>query len=388
MEIYYAVGELGNGHAYRTSRVAEKLLERGHTITFFTSHPMIKEKFGDSCKIHECQSIGWYEDRSGINIILSILNMFLSLPAYDFSDSRYPKMCLREGIATQAMSRYYDIRKYANDVKPDNVVSDGDLAMLRWAQRRDIEPIFITNQTRPHYNLREQLLLQPAQWLIEKNYIENSKIVIPDFEMPNTICEFNFRGIIGIRDDLDFVGPYMQTSKAPNGTPRDGGFIYFSIHGPYGTRARLENKFLPMLEKFAGEAGYELIVSLGDKNRRSEERGSIRLYGWLSNEERVRCMREAHIIIHSASHMTTMETIVNGKPSICIPTQPEQRGQAKKLEKLGCSIAVDKPKKLAESIIKMEDSYDFYKTHIEELMDLTKNANGVKRTVEIIESGC
>jgi len=37
LDILYEVNELGSGHAFRARVVAEELLKRGHTVTFFTS---------------------------------------------------------------------------------------------------------------------------------------------------------------------------------------------------------------------------------------------------------------------------------------------------------------------------------------------------------------
>jgi len=382
MEIYYAVNEIGDGHAFRASKVAERLIERGHTVTFFTSHPTIKERFDDRCDICECAPLWWYEDRNGINDILSILNVFVPLPAYDYEKNLMcPEMYLKKSVFSQVMARYYDIRNYANEKKPDKVLTEGDPIMARWALRRDIETIGIANHTRPYYTFWQKLILHPLQWFIERNYIRKTKIIVPDFKMPYTICEYNLRGVIGERDDLEFVGPYVQG----DGTPHDEDLIYFSINGPYGTRTKLEKKFLPVLENFVEKTGYELIVSLGNPRRKEEHYGSIKKYGWLSNDERKRCMRDAHIIIHSGSHNTTMETVVNGKVSMCIPTQPEQRGQAKKIEWLGCGKAVEKPRKLIAALREIEDDYDFYKTNAEELMHLASGMNGVERTVKIIE---
>jgi len=382
LNVYYAVNELGNGHAYRTIKVSEQLIERGHTVTFFTSHPAIQRRFGDSCKIYKCPPVSWYEDRNGINVPLSVLNIFFPMTAYDYESNRW---YIKSSSASKTMSRYYDIRSFARKERPDVVVTDGDLLMARWAQRRGIRTVNITNETRPYYNLIEQLFLQPGQYIAEQKF-KSSKILVPDIKKPYTICELNLRGMLradtdtgaGIGADIELVGSYFRTNEKP----RDENFIYFSISGSFGTRNKLENRFLPELYDF----GCEVVASLGDEKRSATQRGSVAKHGWLNSDERIRCMRDASIIIHSASHNTSMETLSYGKPSVCIPTQPEQRGNAKKLELLGCAVVVEDPKRLKDAIRKIGDDYDFYRSHAEKIGRMVNSADGVARTVEIIEN--
>ena len=49
-------------------------------------------------------------------------------------------------------------------------------------------------------------------------------------------------------------------------------------------------------------------------------------------------MKNSKMVIFSGGHITAFETIKYVKPSICVPTQPEQMGNAAKLQELGCSI--------------------------------------------------
>jgi len=97
-------------------------------------------------------------------------------------------------------------------------------------------------------------------------------------------------------------------------------------------------------------------------------------------------MLEPHLVISSGSHTTAMEAISNGKINICAHTQPEQHGNANKIDWLGIGKAVDKPKKLIEALMEIEDNYDFYKSNVEKLMPVAGSMNGVERTVEIIEN--
>lgn len=388
LKIYYGVNELGEGHAFRATVISERLLDRGHELSFFTSHPKIKENFGDICEVYKCTPVRWYESSKGIDSLMSILNIFLPLPSYDYENRSYKNgsnsMHIKRSAMHEEIRRYYDIRKFAKEVLPDKIITDADPNLIRWALRRGMTPediYLITNETRPYYNLKELLTLYPLQRLTEK-YIRESTIIVPDLEPPYTMCELNLIGTAGDYDSIYFVGPYAELDTME---PADKGFIYFSINGPYGTRALLENRFLPILEKFAEETKCEVVVSLGDPRRKEEHKGTISKYGWLTNEERKRCMREAHIIMHSGSHGNCMETILNGKVCIAIPTQAEQRGQAKKIEMLHCGEMAENPNELVKKVEAIEDDYDSYASVTKKLRAKAKEMNGVERTLEIIE---
>ena len=97
-------------------------------------------------------------------------------------------------------------------------------------------------------------------------------------------------------------------------------------------------------------------------------------------------MRDAKYVIFSGGHATCFETIKYGKPSICIPTQPEQLGNAAKLEKMKCSIVVKNKRQLKKAIEKMETNLETYTHNAEKLSEFSGQFNGLNRAVEIIEN--
>ena len=97
-------------------------------------------------------------------------------------------------------------------------------------------------------------------------------------------------------------------------------------------------------------------------------------------------MKNAKMVIFSGSHGTCFEVIKHGKPSICMPTQPEQMGNARKMEELKCSICVEKPKQLRSAIMEIEENIEAYKRNVERLSEYSSKFNGLRRAVEVIES--
>ena len=97
-------------------------------------------------------------------------------------------------------------------------------------------------------------------------------------------------------------------------------------------------------------------------------------------------MKKAKIIVFSGGHGTCFETIKYEKPSICIPTQPEQVGNAAKLQKLKCSFLVRNQKQLKQAINEIDSDFIGYVKRIKQINKYSRKFNGLNQTVKIIES--
>jgi UDP:flavonoid glycosyltransferase YjiC (YdhE family) len=96
-------------------------------------------------------------------------------------------------------------------------------------------------------------------------------------------------------------------------------------------------------------------------------------------------MRNAKYVIFSGGHATCFETIKYSKPSICIPTQPEQLGNAAKLEKMNCSIMVKNKNQLKQAIATMDARLDAYTQNVKTLSAFSGRFKGLDRAIKIIE---
>jgi len=259
------------------------------------------------------------------------------------------------------------------------LVADGDINALRLASRWKIPAVYVENMIRPSYGFSS--LLSPGERFIERYYKICKKIVIPDNPPPYTVSEYSIGNIdhLGISDRTEYVGSFMDT------TPVEGSqeHIFAPISGPVGTRAQLLNTVLPVLEKTTSK----YIISLGTPGKKSVAKiNNYELHTWLSTEERRQAMLNAKYVIFSGGHATCFETIKYGKPSICIPTQPEQLGNAAKLEKMSCSIVAKNKKQLQKAVNKMEAELDTYTRNVKALSEFSGRFNGLDRAVEIIEN--
>ncbi|MEM1589100.1 MAG: glycosyltransferase [Candidatus Bathyarchaeia archaeon] len=369
--------ELGLGHVSRLMVLGRRLEERGNELFFFSggnAYKLLKEKFRN---VHHCTPVSWYENARGIVVSASVLNILFPLPWVNPETGRFG-FKLSSGIET--IHRYYDLRRNILKIKPDIIVSDGDLHALRLACRWRFPSVYITNVIRPSCGFPS--LLIPGERFTER-YLKNClKIIVPDIPPPYTICEYNLGNLkdVGVADKVEFVGSFIDFASSVKGGEDH---IFASISGPVGTRFRLRQIIIPVLSRLKTRS----MVSLGEQGeKRVAKIGNCMVYTWLSPEERGKCMANAKVVIFSGGHSTCFEVVKYVKPSICIPTQPEQLANAKKMQAMQCSVIVHSKEQLTQAIREIEGNIDFYKKNVRRLNIYANKFKGVDRAVEIIEN--
>lgn len=368
--------ELGLGHVSRLVALGRKLKTRGNELFFFSggrAYRILEKEFEN---VYYCTPVGWYENAYGVIVSASILNILFPLPDLN-AESGKLRIKLPSGIET--IYRYYDLRRSILKIKPDVIISDSDLHALRLAWRWHYPSVYIANVIRPSYSFFPLLIL--GERFTERYVRSCSKIIVPDVPPPYTICEYNLGDLedIGVADKVEFVGSFVDVTPIKKGGESH---IFVPISGPVGTRSRLKLVIIPVLSRLETES----IVSLGEYGeKRVAKVGSCTIYTWLSPRERSNFMANAKLVIFSGGHNTCFEVIKYAKPSICIPTQPEQLANAKKLQDMCCSVIVKNKDKLAQAIREMEKSIDFYKKNVQRLNRYASKFKGVDRAVEIIE---
>ena len=279
----------------------------------------------------------------------------------------------------ETVNRYYDLRRHIRKIKPDLIIADGDLNALRMASRWKFPAVYIANLIRPSYGF--STFLNPGERFVERYVKTCTKIIIPDNPPPYTISEYNLGNLdsIGIKEKTEFTGSFLDTTYTQGSEEH----VFAPISGPYGTRTKLTQMILPVLEELETKS----IISLGlPGEKRTAKKGNCKIYAWLSTQERQEAMKNAKLIIFSGGHMSCFETVKYAKPSICIPTQPEQMGNAAKLQKLNCSITVKNKQELRASVHKIEEERQRFRRNIMALNEFSNKFKGLDRAAEIIES--
>jgi len=376
MRLMLCCSELGLGHVSRIIPLGKKLREKGHELFFFSggkAHQLLRKEFD---KVYLCTPVAWYENARGIVASASLINILFPLLFFNREKNRFET---KSSTAMETVHRYYDLRRQIRKIKPHLVVADGDLHALRMASRWKLPAIYITNIIRPSYGF--SAVLNPGERFIERYVKTCKKIIIPDNPPPYTISEYNIGDLdrIGVAEKTEFVGSFLDTTYMQGLEEH----IFAPISGPYGTRAKLTQIILPVLEEIETKS----IVTLGSPNMRIKARkGNCEIHGWLSTQEREEYMKNSKLIVFSGGHMSCFETVKYAKPSICIPTQPEQKGNAAKLQKLNCSISVSSKQELKEAFQKIEEKNRFFKQSIKTLNAFSNKFKGLDNAVEIIEN--
>jgi uncharacterized protein (TIGR00661 family) len=375
MRLLYACSELGLGHASRTAALGKRLEQRGHEVFFFSgarAYHLLKKEFRN---VYPVTPIAWYENASGIITTASLINILFPLPVYN---SEKDKIEVKTSSAMETIHRYYDLRRHIFEIKPDALIADGDLNALRLAQRWKIPDIYITNVVRPSFGF--SALLSPGERLTER-YVKNCrKIIVPDNKPPYTICEYNIGDLkdVGVAEKTEFVGSFFDTKPVEVSEKR----IFAPVSGPFGTRAKLLNMLVPAFEQL----GVKSVISLGVMGeRKTVRRGNCEVHSWLSTQERQEAMRDASVVVFSGGHITSFETVKYSKPSICIPTQPEQLANAAKLRDMNCSRIAKNQTQLVHAVREIEANREEFKANMETLNRVSNKYNGLSRAVEAVE---
>jgi uncharacterized protein (TIGR00661 family) len=368
--------ELGLGHVSRVIPLGKKLQEKGHELFFFSggkAYELLQKEFKN---VYSCTPVAWYENASGIVTSASLINILFPLPVFNHKKNKFE---IKSSNAMETVHRYYDLRRHIRKIKPDLIIADGDLNALRMAARWKFPAVYIANLIRPSYGF--SAFLNPGERFVERYVKTCAKIIVPDNPPPYTISEYNLGNLdsIGIKEKTEFTGSFLDTTYTQGSEEH----IFAPISGPYGTRAKLTQMILPILEELETKS----IISLGTPGKKiNAKKGNCEIHAWLSTQKRQEAMKNAKLIVFSGGHMSCFETVKYAKPSICIPTQPEQMGNAVKLQKLNCSITVKNKQELEAAVQKIEEEKQRFRRNIMALNEFSNKFKGLNRAVEIIES--
>ncbi len=376
MRLFLSCTELGLGHVNRIIPLSKKLQRRDHELFFFsggTAHQLLKKEFEN---VHHCTPVAWYENAHGVIASASVLNILIPLPYFNYQKNTLE---IKSPSAAETVHRYYDLRKHIRRIKPDLIIADGDIHALRLAYRWKIPSVYITNIIRPSYSFSQ--LLIPGERFTERYVKRCDRIIVPDNPNPYTICEYNLGNIdeMKIRHKVEFVGSFFGMTPRSSGSEKH---IFAPISGPLGTKAKLAKTIIPVLSRLKTKS----IISLGEPHYRFVKRhGNCEIHSWLKTEQRHEFMRNAKIVIFSGGHGTCFEAVNNRKPSVCIPTQPEQMANARKLQELECAISVQNEAQLESAISEIEEKTQSYKDSVKKVSEYSSRLKGLEKAVDVIE---
>lgn len=204
--------------------------------------------------------------------------------------------------------------------------------------------------------------LPGAQGFVEKwlhNRMENYKlIIVPDFDKPNLTGDLSHNLKYIQKSKIRYIGILSHIRKL--NCPEDIS-LFVSISGPEPQRTVLENKLLPLLNKFPGK----IVVGLGKPElKHRSSRGRILFYSFLDSVKQEEYMNRARMVITRSGYTTMMELAELGKAhALLIPTpgQTEQEYLADIYEQRGYFHHVDQSEISLEHDLKKASKLNGFK---------------------------
>jgi len=376
MRLLLSCTELGLGHVSRIIPLGKKLAEKEHELFFFsggTAYQLLKNEFDH---VYPCRPVAWYESPLGVMASASVLNILMPLPRYNYE---HKKIEIKSPSAAETVHRYYDLRRHILRIKPELIISDGDMHALRLAHRWRIPSVYVTNIIRPSY--RFSPLLTPGERFTERYVKKCDMIIVPD-NPKHTVCEYNLGNLddMGIANKVEFVGSFSEMTQKESLKEEH---VFAPISGPFGTRAKLAKMLIPALSQLKSKS----IISLGEPGKKVATKiGNCEVYNWLTIKERNLLMKNAKTIVFSGGHGTCFEVIKHRKPSVCVPTQPEQMGNARKLEELKCSLLAENERQLKSAILEVEEKRETFRAYVRKISEYSSQFKGLDNAVRVIEN--
>ncbi len=317
MNILFVVCGEGLGHASRCLHLGHYIQQYGHTVHFATYG-----KSYDFIDQHGCSNLH-YTPRE---VCLEGEKGFFSLKKTLWCSKWIGFDMIRSSLSVLSL-----IRKNAIDCVVCDTMYGGILA----ARLNNTPVVFITNQN--HFNGtggRENPVWALLNFMVRR-YIRLAKaVIVPDFERPDTISEYNLLVPSNEESRYHFTGPFLDVDINRYYLARKTIFCSFGGE-PYK---------LPM---------YALLRDIADRHpdrffdvfytgeELPESSPNFLSHGYVPNL--YEHLAEAKIAIVHGGLTTLHEALVFGKPVLIVmdPGHPEQQNNARKIVDMGAGFAID-----------------------------------------------
>ncbi|MBI2936690.1 MAG: hypothetical protein HYY22_00635 [Thaumarchaeota archaeon] len=384
--VHIAVFGSGLGHAARMSPVAHLLKkEEGVTVRFSSfSHAVdYLRKQGFDCDQVAPVDIEWRNEG------VSVRDTFNKSPM----------------LITNLFRQIEKERQIIRWFQPNLVLSDTRLSAVIAAALEGVPSITVANQLRihlpPRYHTARLKSIEGFSAEMLGLFWSRSRLtLIPDIPLPYAICEENTSPIRILKKQLRYVGFMTSTAKPALGKLRkvsdmlnlsDNGkpVVFANISGPPETKRDVLDAAVKAANLLKDR--FTIIVSRGDVGGGEEPRriSGGWLYEWCPVKDELFSL--ADLVIVRGGHSTIGQAIISSKPMVSVPIRnhSEQYVNASKVDKLGLGRMIPTPdlsaRRLAEAVEEV-GSNPAYKERIEKVGAVARRMDGIRKTVEIVNS--
>ena len=360
LRVYVAPCGIGLGHITRCEPIADALVAQGAQVVYSTYLDGLDYARRRGLPTLPTVPIGFKVKEDGtVDFKMTAATSGFSLGVRRF---------LR-----QVTAEIRNIKRF----KPDVVVSDSRVSSLVAGKLMHVPVALILNQYRVEIVGKpstrkitpvERLFFLIANifWLFFRTLLggvwaRSDVMLIPDFPAPYTISASNLAIPKRYKSKVKLIGPVVSggLSRPASGGPLNSSLffasrksvIYAAVSGPKTERTVLANLLYDALTRFPGE--YEIVVSRGEPNGRSDpvRRANLTVYDWVEDQDEL--LRASSLVISRAGHGTIMKAIMLGKPMILIPIpdHTEQYGNAKRASQLDLAEVIPQRELTAERLL-------------------------------------
>ncbi|MFP4655826.1 MAG: UDP-N-acetylglucosamine--N-acetylmuramyl-(pentapeptide) pyrophosphoryl-undecaprenol N-acetylglucosamine transferase [Methanohalobium sp.] len=280
-----------------------------------------------------------------------------------------------------------------NEFKPDVVVSDSYYLGVLVARAKKVPVYFIINQSNMEEFFKNRgIPLKLIGKIIKRFYStvfkKVDKIIIPDYPMPYTVCQYNLSFQPEVAEHVFYSGPLIKKKHHEvEAKPLDKPHILSAVGG-FGYR---EPIFKKVIEAARLDSGINYTLMMGptiDPDEYTNLPDNVQIMKFYS--EPFPYLKSVDAVIAPGGHTTIMESLSFGVPVLSFPdmNHSEQENNAKVIDERGygrCLNYSTTPEDLLEYIKEITEENKF-KENTQKLKNLGEELDGPVAIMKMLES--
>jgi len=294
MRIIYGICSWGLGHATRSLPVLRKFIKEDNEVTVI-SH-------GRSLELLQRE--------------LGPEHTYVDIPDYPILLSTSPRQFMAKSMiywplfVRKLQQGHHQLKRLLLKKTYDLILSDAryDIYSL------SIPSFFISHQMRIMNPLRLRMLERGSE-VFNSYFLDRfTGFIVPDYKEDDLSGELSHHLTRINEDKLHYVGVLSDFNKQH--IKKDIDYL-ISITGPEPQRSMLEHNLLSQVDQLKGT----IAVTLGKtEERRESTKGNIRIFSYLSKEERETLLNRAKLVISRSGYSTILDLAVIGTKALMTPT--------------------------------------------------------------------
>ncbi|ADI72935.1 Glycosyltransferase 28 domain protein [Methanohalobium evestigatum Z-7303] len=280
-----------------------------------------------------------------------------------------------------------------NEFNPDAVVSDSYYLGVLAAKAKKLPVYFIINQSNMEEFFKNKGVPYKLIGEIVKRFYSTvfkkvDKIVIPDFPMPYTICQYNLSFQPEIAENVFYSGPLIKRKyHEVEAKPLDKPHILSAVGG-FGYREPIFRKVIETAKKDSS-INYTLMMGPTiDPEKYSNLPENVGVMDFYS--EPFPYFKSVDAVIAPGGHTTIMEALSFGVPVLSFPdmNHSEQENNARVIDEMGygrCLNYSTSSEELLHCIKEITDNSKF-KENTQKLKDISKDLDGPVAIMKMLEN--